>query len=55
MIAWLAAISVVGLVLLFRDAVARVLLVFIALVIRLAGGIMWLRRAAIGAGAAGGV
>ena len=46
-IAWLAAISVVGLVLLFRDAVARVLVVIIALVVRLAGGVMWLRRAAI--------
>jgi hypothetical protein len=46
-IAWLAAISAVGLVLLFRNAVARVLVVLIALVVRLVGGVMWLRRAAI--------
>ncbi len=46
-IAWLAAIGVVGLVLLFRDVVARVLVVVIALVMRLIGGVMWLRRAAI--------
>lgn len=46
-IAWLAAIGVVGLVLLFRDVVARVLVVVIALVMRLVGGVMWLRRAAI--------
>ncbi|MFZ0178634.1 MAG: N-acetylmuramoyl-L-alanine amidase [Candidatus Dormiibacterota bacterium] len=45
-IAWLAGIGVVGLVLLFRDAVARVLVVLIALVLRLFGGAMWLRRAA---------
>jgi N-acetylmuramoyl-L-alanine amidase len=46
-IGWLAAITAVGLVLLFRDAVARVLVVLIAMVGRLLGGIMWLRRAAI--------
>jgi N-acetylmuramoyl-L-alanine amidase len=46
-IAWLAGIGVVGLVLLFRDAVARVLVVLIALVLRLFGGVMWLRRAAV--------
>jgi N-acetylmuramoyl-L-alanine amidase len=46
-IAWLAAIAVVGLVLLFRDAVGRALVVLIALVVRLIGGVMWLRRAAI--------
>jgi len=46
-IAWLAAIGGVGLVLLFRDAVARVLVVIIALVMRLAGGVMRVRRAAI--------
>jgi N-acetylmuramoyl-L-alanine amidase len=46
-IAWLAGISAVGLVLLFRDAVARVLVVLGALVVRLFGSVMWLRRAAI--------
>jgi N-acetylmuramoyl-L-alanine amidase len=46
-IAWLLAIVVVGLVLLFREAVARVLVVLIALIVRLFGGVMWLRRAAI--------
>jgi N-acetylmuramoyl-L-alanine amidase len=46
-IAWLAGIGVVGLVLLFRDAVARGLVVLIALVMRLFGGVMWLRRAAV--------
>lgn len=46
-IAWLAAVAVVGLVLLFRDAVGRALVVLIALVVRLIGGVMWLRRAAI--------
>jgi N-acetylmuramoyl-L-alanine amidase len=46
-IAWLLAIVAVGLVLLFRDAVARVLVVLIAMVVRLFGGVMWLRRAAI--------
>jgi len=46
-IAWLAGIGVVGLVLLFRDAVARVLVVLITLVMRLFGGAMWLRRAAV--------
>jgi hypothetical protein len=46
-IAWLAGISAVGLVLLFRDAVARVLVVLGAVVVRIVGGVMWLRRAAI--------
>jgi N-acetylmuramoyl-L-alanine amidase len=46
-IGWLAAITAVGLVLLFRDAVARFLVVLIAVVVRLLGGVMWLRRAAI--------
>jgi N-acetylmuramoyl-L-alanine amidase len=46
-IAWLLAIVGVGLLLLFRDAVARVLVVLIALLVRLFGGVMWLRRAAI--------
>jgi N-acetylmuramoyl-L-alanine amidase len=46
-IAWLAGIGVVGLVLLFRDAVARVLVVLIALVLRLFGGVMRLRKAAV--------
>ena len=46
-IAWLLAVVAVGLVLLFRDAVARVLVVLIAMIVRLFGGVMWLRRAAI--------
>jgi N-acetylmuramoyl-L-alanine amidase len=50
-IVWLVGISLVGLVLLFRDAVARVLVVLIAVIARLfggvLGGIMWLRRSAI--------
>jgi N-acetylmuramoyl-L-alanine amidase len=46
-IAWLLAIVGVGLLLLFRDAVARVLVVVIAIFVRLFGGVMWLRRAAI--------
>jgi N-acetylmuramoyl-L-alanine amidase len=46
-ILWLLAIVAVGLVLLFRDAVARVLVVLIAVVVRLFGGVMWLQRAAI--------
>jgi hypothetical protein len=50
-IVWLVGISLVGLVLLFRDAVARVLVVLIAVIARLFGGvlgaIMWLRRSAI--------
>jgi len=47
LIAWLVGLSVVGVVLLFRDAVARVLVVLIALFGRLLGGLMWVRRAAI--------
>jgi N-acetylmuramoyl-L-alanine amidase len=46
-IAWLVATAVVALVLLFRDAVARVLVVLIAVVARLFGGLMWLQRAVI--------
>jgi N-acetylmuramoyl-L-alanine amidase len=45
-IAWLLAIVAVGLVLLFRDAVARVLVVLIAMIVRLFGGVMLVRRAA---------
>ncbi|HUZ69045.1 MAG TPA: N-acetylmuramoyl-L-alanine amidase [Candidatus Saccharimonadales bacterium] len=44
---WLLAIAAVGLVLLFRDAVARVLVVVIAVTARLFGALMWLQRAAI--------
>lgn len=47
LILWLLAIVAVGLVLLFRDGVARVLVVLIALIARLFGGLMWLQRAAI--------
>jgi N-acetylmuramoyl-L-alanine amidase len=46
-IAWLAAISAAGLVILFRDAVGRFLVVFIALLVRLIGGVMWLGTAAV--------
>jgi N-acetylmuramoyl-L-alanine amidase len=46
-VAWLLAIVAVGLVLLFREAVARVLVVLIALIVRMFGGVMWLRRTAI--------
>jgi N-acetylmuramoyl-L-alanine amidase len=46
-IAWLVGISLVGLVLLFRDAVARILVVVIALVVRLLGAVMRLGRTAI--------
>ena len=46
-IAWLAAISAAGLVLLFRDAVGRFLVVFIALLVRLIGGVMWLATYAV--------
>jgi N-acetylmuramoyl-L-alanine amidase len=46
-IAWLVGISLVGLVLLFRDAVARNLVVLIALVVRLLGAVMWFGRAVI--------
>jgi N-acetylmuramoyl-L-alanine amidase len=46
-IAWLLAIVAVGLVLLFREAVARVLVVIIAMIVRLFSGVMWLRRAAV--------
>jgi|HubBroStandDraft_6_1064221.scaffolds.fasta_scaffold33459_2 N-acetylmuramoyl-L-alanine amidase len=46
-IAWLAGIGVVGLLLLFREAVARVLVILVALVLRLLGGLMWVPRAVI--------
>jgi N-acetylmuramoyl-L-alanine amidase len=46
-IAWLIAIAAVGLLLLFRETVARVLVVLIAMIVRLFGGVLWLRRAAI--------
>jgi N-acetylmuramoyl-L-alanine amidase len=46
-IAWLLAIVAVGLLLLFRDAVARVLVIVIALIGRLFGGLLRLQRAAI--------
>jgi len=46
-IGWLVGLSVVGVVLLFRDSVARVLVVLLALIARLLGGAMWLQRAAI--------
>jgi N-acetylmuramoyl-L-alanine amidase len=47
LILWLLAIAAVGLVLLFRDAVARVLVMLIAVIARLFGGLMWVQRAAI--------
>ena len=46
-ISWLIGLTLVGLVLLFRDAVARILVVVIALIGRLFGGVMRARRAAI--------
>jgi N-acetylmuramoyl-L-alanine amidase len=46
-IGWLVGLSLVGIVLLFRDTVARVLVVCIALMGRLLGGVIWARRAAI--------
>jgi N-acetylmuramoyl-L-alanine amidase len=46
-IAWLAGIAGIGLVLLFRDAVARILVVLGAVIVRLLASVMWLRRAAI--------
>jgi N-acetylmuramoyl-L-alanine amidase len=46
-IAWLLGLSLVGVVLLFRDTVARVLVVLLALIARLLGGVMWVQRAAI--------
>jgi N-acetylmuramoyl-L-alanine amidase len=46
-IAWLVAISLVGLLLLFRDGVARVLVVVIAVVVRLLSGIVRMWRAAL--------
>ncbi len=47
LIAWLLGIVLVGVILLWRDQVARVLVVLGALVVRLFGGIAWLRRAAV--------
>jgi N-acetylmuramoyl-L-alanine amidase len=44
-IAWLAGIAIVGLILLFRDAVARVLVVLIALIGHLVGLVLRMRRA----------
>ncbi len=46
-IAWLIVLSLVGLLLLFRDAAARILVVLIALTSRLIGALMRARRAAI--------
>jgi hypothetical protein len=46
-IAWLACIAVVGLVLLFRDAVARVLVVLITLIGRFLGLFLRMRRALV--------
>ncbi|HEY6470114.1 MAG TPA: N-acetylmuramoyl-L-alanine amidase [Candidatus Dormibacteraeota bacterium] len=46
-IVWLLAIAAVGLLLLFRDAVARVLVILIAVIGRLFGGLLRLQRAAI--------
>jgi N-acetylmuramoyl-L-alanine amidase len=46
-IMWLVGLSLAGLVLLYRDGVARILVVLIALAARLFGGVMWVRRAAI--------
>ena len=46
-IAWLVGLSLVGVILLFRDAVARVIVVLIALIGRLLAGVMSVQRAAI--------
>jgi N-acetylmuramoyl-L-alanine amidase len=46
-IAWLAGLSLVGVILLFRDAVARVIVVLIAVIGRLLAGVMSVQRAAI--------
>lgn len=46
-IAWLVAISLVGLLLLFRDGVARVLVVLIAVAVRLLSGIVRVWRSAL--------
>jgi hypothetical protein len=46
-IGWLVGLSLVGVILLFRDAVARLLVVLIALIGRLLAGVMWVQRAAI--------
>jgi len=47
LIAWLLGIALVGVILLWRDQVARVLVVIGAIVVRLLGSIAWLRRAAV--------
>ena len=47
LILWLALIAAAGAVLLWREQVARVLVILIALVGRMFGGVLWLRRAAI--------
>jgi N-acetylmuramoyl-L-alanine amidase len=46
-IEWLLGIALVGVILLWRDQVARVLVVIGAVVVRLFGGVAWLRRAAV--------
>jgi len=46
-IEWLAGIAVVGLLLLFRDAVARVLVLLLALIGRLIGIVLRMRRAMV--------
>ena len=43
-IAWLVGLSLVGVILLFRDAVARVIVVLIALIGRLLAGVMSVQR-----------
>ncbi len=47
LILWLLLIAVAGAVLLWREQVARVLVIIIAIVGRLFGGVLWMRRAAI--------
>lgn len=47
LILWLLLIAVAGAVLLWREQVARVLVILIVLVARVLGGVLWLRRAAI--------
>jgi N-acetylmuramoyl-L-alanine amidase len=47
LIEWLLGIALVGVVLLWRDQVARVLVVTGAVVVRLVGSVAWLRRAAV--------
>ncbi len=47
LIEWFLGIALVGLILLWRDQVARVLVVLGAVVVRLFGSVGWLRRAAV--------